>query len=464
MSEFWHLAHPAGQIALVDAASGQRLTYGELNHKCAALRSELNPERRNKLGLVLGRNSLDSVAIYIAALQAHHSVALLDYKLDKNLIDHWVVHYKPDWIYSSDREHEFVGYSLTSHPGGVNLWSNPPVGFRAINSDLALLLSTSGSTGSSKMVRLSYKNLSSNARSITQYLGISKDERAITSLPMSYSYGLSVINSHLDAGACILLTDESIMQKRFWDLLRSGNVTSMAGVPFTCQTLLRMNLLEKYLPSLGALTQAGGRLEPKLIEQMSALVKSKRWRFFVMYGQTEATARISFVPPEALESKIGSIGIAIPGGNLRIEDKTSELIYEGPNVMMGYAENAADLNKGDELHGVLHTGDLANVDQDGYFTITGRLKRFIKIFGQRYSLDEVESLLFREMGVHAVCCGSDDKLCIALEDAGQLAQVERVLQDLLHLHASAHQVKEMQTIPRLNTGKVDYIALTNAFE
>jgi acyl-CoA synthetase (AMP-forming)/AMP-acid ligase II len=325
----------------------------------------------------------------------------------------------------------------------------------AIHPDLAVLLSTSGSTGSPKAVRLSYANLQANARSIAEYLELKPGDRAITTLPFSYSYGLSVINSHLLAGASVVLTDAGLTSREFWTQFQTHTVTSFAGVPFTYQMLQRLNPEKLPLDSLDTLTQAGGKLTPALTEYFCGLAKRRGWRFFVMYGQTEATARISYVPPRALARKIGSIGIPIPGGSMSIA-ADGELVFAGPNVMMGYADSKDDLAKGDELHGILHTGDLASQDADGYFFLKGRLKRFVKVHGNRVALDALESAL--EDAIHApvAVTGNDEKIAIhtlmhVSEDA-----VRQTIRDLFGFHGSTYTITLMAELPMTASGKKDY--------
>ena len=277
----------------------------------------------------------------------------------------------------------------------------------SLHPNLALMLSTSGSTGSPKLVRLGHRNVASNAQSIAEYLGLSAAERPITSLPMAYSYGLSIINSHLAVGATLVLTSRGVLEKDFWSAMAEYECTSFAGVPYTYQMLLRVGLLKKSLPSLRTLTQAGGRLDPSYIEQVRTIASERGWSFYVMYGQTEASPRISYVPPAELHRKVGSIGIPVPGGSLEV-DPDGELVYSGPNVMLGYAQCEADLCKGDELGGVLKTGDLGRRDEDGFFYVTGRRSRFLKMFGQRFSLDEIENELASRLHSPVACRGSDD--------------------------------------------------------
>jgi acyl-CoA synthetase (AMP-forming)/AMP-acid ligase II len=331
-----------------------------------------------------------------------------------------------------------------------------------IHPDLALLLSTSGSTGSAKLVRLSLANLEANAESIAQYLQLTPADRPITSLPMTYSYGLSVINSHLDAGATIVFMEDGVLRRSFWDAIDQYGCTSLAGVPYTYQLLLQAGLLKTRGSSLKQLTQAGGRLDERYVQQMLELADARGWKFFVMYGQTEATARISYVPFEHLRQKLGSVGIAIPNGSLSTDEQTGELLYSGSNVMLGYAECREDLTKGDELHRILRTGDLARLDADGYVYITGRLKRFLKLFGKRYNLDDMERVISRDSGSPVACFGTDDLLQIAVQDCANPDDVREITCKMFELPRTAVSVIVVSALPRTLNGKLDYQSLTEA--
>ncbi|PWI22641.1 phosphatase [Kurthia zopfii] len=406
-----------------------------------------NSEEKNII-LILCENTIDIISEYVTAMNSEHAVMLLSKELSFELLKITVDKYKPKWIVGLN---EFDGYITV----GKRLVreKNIPI---EIHPNLALLLSTSGTTGSQKFVRLSYDNLKSNAFSIQQYLNINSEDRAMVNLPISYSYGMSLVNSHLLTGASIVITNESVMEKTFWDLMKKRNVTSFAGVPFTYQILQRIGFVNMNLPDLKTLTQAGGRLSEKLVKYFAEYAKKKNKKFYVMYGQTEASPRISFIPHDQVKNKYNSIGIAIPGGKLEI--KNEELVYFGANVMLGYADCLKDLKKGDELQGVLYTGDTAEVDEDGYFTITGRLKRFIKLFGLRINLDEVERKLEQQVSTAIACTGNDDRLIVAIEDDQYLNEVSEFLREIYHLHKSSYKVKIL-TLPRFTNGKIDYVKL-----
>lgn len=457
---FWELDHPSTHPALIEQATGKRWSYGDLKQAAAQFSAKLGRRQQKQLGFIMCSNTPEFIAAYIGSLQTNTAVALFSSDLPDELLARLLTIYSPDWIFSVSSMKRPADYTPIGSMGKHFLWGSHHPKERQISVELGLLLSTSGSTGTPKLVRLSHSNLQANAVSIREYLELDEQERPITSLPMAYSYGLSVINSHLFAGSPILLTNESVLQNSFWDFVCKERATSFAGVPYTYQMLLRAGLMNRNLPIL-TWTQAGGRLETKWLEQVHQNALARRQRLFVMYGQTEATARISYVPPENLASSMGSIGIPIPGGHLSVESDGGELVYCGPNVMLGYANNVQDLSKGNELNSELHTGDLARKDANGFFYIVGRMKRFLKLFGLRVSLDDVESALSKHFDSPLACFGSDEVLQIAVEDKSLTDSVRKLCCELFKLHHSVVRVSHIAPLPLTSNGKMDYTALAS---
>jgi acyl-CoA synthetase (AMP-forming)/AMP-acid ligase II len=212
-------------------------------------------------------------------------------------------------------------------------------------------------------------------------------------------------------------------------------------------------------------TQAGGKMSDGLVSEINSFSKSNDIAFFVMYGQTEATARISYLDPHYTSEKIGSIGKAIPGGSLQVmqigsnveleSDTIGELVFSGPNVMLGYAGNRFDLGNGDELLGRLSTGDLAKVDKDGFFYIVGRMKRILKVYGRRVNLDEVEVLLKKQFGTIA-CQGLDDNLVIFTTGETETSEVKKYASIKFKLNHLGLRVIKVAEFPRLSNGKINY--------
>lgn len=456
---FWKLEHPRERLAVVDVRSGRERTYGELGADVVRMAAKIGSPGKKSLTMLLAENRYECLVAYLAALNSGDALALVDATLNQDLLVRLIDTYRPDCIYGASSEMSFAGYRKRE-AGELGAWEKEKPESTGIHPSLALLLNTSGSTGSPKLVRLSGENLQANAASIVSYLNLTADERPITSLPMAYSYGLSVVNSHLLAGATLVLNEHGVLRREFWDSLDRYGCASFAGVPYTYQMLLQTGLLKKRGATLRTLTQAGGALAETYVRQMCELARERRFKFFVMYGQTEATARISYLPFESLAEKIGSIGVAIPGGSLRVAAETGELIYAGPNVMMGYAECREDLCKGDELGGVLRTGDLARQDGDGFFYITGRMKRFLKMFGKRFNLDEVEQIVQGRFGFPTACFGRDDLLMVAVEaDKQNVDAVVAMLSETFGVPKNAVRVQAVGSLPRTGRGKIDYQVL-----
>lgn len=450
---FWELpAHRSDDVVLVDR-DGAAVDRDALLARVGERERQLAAIGRRSFGFLLCANRVDDVALLLACLRQGHVPLLLAADMPADQLEALATHYAPDWIAGR-------GEAPADGPAPLALRTNTPAD---LHPSLGLLLSTSGSTGSPRLVRLSREALQANAASIAQYLSLSSEERAITSLPMNYSYGLSVINSHLLAGGSLVLNNDSVLSRDFLQRLQEQRVTSLAGVPYVYQMLARTGFFKQPHPALRTLTQAGGKLDDRMIRLVAEAAEAAGRRFFVMYGQTEASARISYVPHERLRDKIGSIGVPIPGGTLSVADN-DELIYEGPNVMLGYAEQRADLARGDELGGRLATGDLGRVDEDGFFYITGRLKRFIKVSGNRIGLDEVEQALQARLQVPVSVGGKDDALVVWIEaqDPTLVDAAREFVRDQYLIHHTMARLKLVDHLPLLPTGKKDYSPLTSS--
>ena len=453
-------------LALIAPGQGIQLTYAQLGKRVEEVAQQLRAlvgERR--LVFLAPGPDIQAVLLYLGCLRADLPVCLAEPQPDPLLR---LCHAYGPWL--------VLAPSTLATPEGWTLSPAPVPGYVAalaerpiehtLHPDLALLLTTSGSTGSPKLVRLSLRNLESNARAIAEYLGLGPGERAIQSLPMHYSYGLSVLNSHLVAGGSVVLTPHSFMRPEFWRDATEQRTTSFAGVPYMYETLHRLRFDPASHPHLRTLTQAGGGLRRDLIAHFHSRASQSGARLVVMYGQTEATARISYVPPERLGEKIGTIGVPIPGGRLSLEPLAGEegsaaqLVYQGDNVMMGYAEAPADLRLGDVQHGLLRTGDLGTVDQDGYFTVVGRLKRFAKLFGRRVSLEDVERELESAFPVHAIATDAGERLHLYLAVDGVIRDdslVSHVAQ-FLSVPPAAILIRRVSELPLTAAGKKDYKA------
>ncbi|EFC80838.1 AMP-binding protein [Parafrankia sp. EUN1f] len=479
-----------GSALAVVSADGQALTYDQLADRVDEVGARLGPGRR--LVMIAASDGLEPLVTYLAALAGGHPVLFSG--PDDRSVEPLVSVYDPDVL-------------LRQGPPGWRLAHRRPGSAHDPHPALALLLSTSGSTGSPKLVRLSATGVQANAESIATVLDIRASDRAPVSLPFNYCYGLSVINSNLLRGAALLLPGTSVVSKAFWAMFRDHGATSLHGVPYTFDLLARADFAAMDLPSLRYITQAGGALPPRRVRELAELGQRRGWRFFVMYGQTEATARMAYLPPELAASNPGAIGRPIPGGSFEIvrprpsapgttfpggddpADGPGELVYRGPNVMMGYAENARDLAAG-QVVDALATGDLARRGPGGLYELVGRGSRFVKPFGLRIDLDRVERLL-SELGYPAACVGVDDVLVAVVDPAdpadpanpadpagpaattthtepvgtGQArtekirVEVAAAIQAQTGLPAGQARVVVVPGLPRRPNGKVDYPAV-----
>lgn len=456
------LEHFDTKIAFMDGDTGEQFTYA----RCAGLQKQFKIFSSKSLIFLFCQNKPEDLIAYLAALNQGQAVCLLDARLDTHIKNDLMALYQPGYVIEAGAN-EPPGYHLVPSPlAALTIMAiDKPDASPKLHEDLALLLSTSGTTGSPKMIRLSKKNVISNAQSIIRYLKIDASEKAIASLPMHYSYGLSVIHTHLLSGATIVLTQRSVLQSDFWKIMQQQECTSFAGVPYTYAMLDRIGFDKIELPALKTMTQAGGHLEKALVEKFHALMAGKKGKFFVMYGQTEATARIAYLPPERLPAKAGAIGIPIPNGILKIYDEKKEifssrelgeLVYEGPNVMLGYAEGPEDLAQGDCLHGVLHTGDLGYFDEDHLFYVKGRMKRISKVYGYRINLDEIETLL-RPFG-QVAALSDDEKIFLYFEGGNKdlFDACVQMLSETLKLHYSTFECRSIERLPLKASGKIDY--------
>ena len=464
----WNLEEFGVQPALIDA-QGNSCSYdtlGKAGERLAAAVGE------RCLAMILCTNTPGSVLGYTAFVNHHIVPILTAADLDPKLLDQLVRQYRPDWIWAPESS-DVAGERVYSMWGYV-LIKTPWVHAFPLYEELALLLTTSGSTGSPKLVRQSYANIQANTESIVEYLHLDATERPITTLPMNYTYGLSILNSHLYVGASIIMTEASILQKEFWQAFRANGATSFGGVPYTYDMLDKLRFLRMDLPTLRTMTQAGGKLSVELHKKFAEYAQATGREFVVMYGQTEATARMAYLPPEKAVEKCGSMGIAIPGGQFHLIDIngdvilepgiTGELVYEGANVTLGYAECGTDLSRGDERHAVLSTGDMAQMDADGYYYVVGRKKRFLKMFGSRVNLDETERLIRSAFPtLDCACGGMDDQMYVFLTDQTQKDSMQKYLSETLRLHHSAFHFVVLDQIPRNEAGKTLYSVLNTYY-
>ncbi len=453
--------HEKSRLAVVDN-EGHRLSYGDL--EAHVLQMKEHAQARS-ITFCLCKNAAGSLIGYLALMEAGAVPVMLGSRIDRELLDQLLAVYDPAYIWCpEDQESSFDYEPLYRDCGYVLLKTGSEL--YPIHDNLQLLMTTSGSTGSPKLVRYKHGNLAANARNVAAAFGWTKNERPVCDLGMNYTMGLNVINTHLYVGATVLLTTCNLMSGDFWDYIREERATNFTGVPFSYDILWRLRFPKMDLPHLTTLAEGGGRLTDKRFTELVEYAKATGKRFIATFGTTETAARLSLLPPELAESKCGSIGRAIPEGELFLVDDDGQVIqemvaegemcYKGPNVTMGYAVCKEDLQKGDEWNGVYHTGDLAKRDEDGCYFITGRKSRFLKLLSYRVSLDQCEQMISQRFGIECACTGTDECMDIYITQQEHEAAIREFISEKTGLFNRLFKVYAVDSLPRNDSGKIAY--------
>ena len=410
-------------------------------------------------------NKPEFLTAYIGFMRKGLVPLLLPNQLNPSNLENLIETYNPRYLFlENTKQITTSNFKYIKSIGIYDLHENSEA-FINLNQNLALLMTTSGSTGSSKLVRLSYENIQANCEAIVEYMNLDNSSRAITTLPFNYSYGLSIINTHLYVGGSIILNENSITESSFWEKFLGLNATHLGGVPFSYEMFRKFHKKIFSNHNLKVLTQAGGKLPHELVTFFANECKSRSINFFVMYGQTEATARMSYLGREEALANPKSIGKAIPNGRFSLLDETGqaitnnncegELFFEGANVFMGYASKQSDLAKANEMNGKLFTGDLATRDERGYYYIVGRSNRIAKIHGVRINLQELDDFL-RAKGIASATVSDNCKVTVYVENQSNLLLIQKDVIDFLQLRGSLIEVKNIKSLPRTLSGKLNY--------
>lgn len=443
------------RIAAIDD-SGRSVTYGNI---CDFSQEFANYLPQRSLIFLMSENCIGSLLGYTAALSNRIVPLIISAATEEGLYNHLYELYQPEYLWMPESKVEGMEVIFSAWDYCLVKTGNKPT---PMYEELSLLLPTSGSTGSPKLVRHSYRNIEANADNVRRLFKLDGTEKAMAILPMHYTMGLSVIASHLLAGATLLLSGRSLLDKGFWTTLKEA--TSFTGVPYSYEILTKMRFTRMDLPNLRVITQGGGKLTEKMWNTLAEYARDNGKQFIATYGQSECTARMAYLPAELATEKVCSIGIAEPDGQLSIVDDNGnetfegeaqgEMVYRGENVTLGYANCRDDLLKGDENHGVMHTGDLARRDADGCYFIIGRLKRFLKIFGLRIGLDEVERMIKEEYKTDCYCKGTDEKLIVLVTEPNLQEKLPDFIEEKTHLFHKNVEVQVVEEILRNEAGKV----------
>jgi len=449
------------KTALIDN-EGNRITYGELAKLMTMVGTQV--ETRSLI-FMLCKNTVGSMVGYLGFVEHEAVPVTLSARIDNVLLANLLSIYKPAYVWCPVEEESRFEYEKSFECYGYSLLKTGNELY-PLNDKLQLCMTTSGSTGSPKLVRYKKGNLEANAKNVAIAFGWTEDERSICDLGMQYTMGLNVINTHLYVGATVLLTTSNLMSSEFWDFIKKERGTNFTGVPFSYDIFYRLHFDRMDLPDLRTLSQGGGKLTDARFIQLAEYAQKTGKRFIPSFGTTETSARMACLPAELALTKTGSIGKAIPEGELFLIDENGnvltdpvaegEMCYKGPNVTMGYAVCKEDLVKGDEFKGEYHTGDLARRDRDGCYYVTGRLSRFLKLLSYRVSLDQVEHLIQQEFGIECACSGTDQRMNVYITDGTKKAEVLEFIVAKVSLYKSLFRVIIVDEIPRNDSGKIQY--------
>lgn len=443
------------KLGFIDALSGNY-------HPVGSFHRSLEIDDHRGIVFIYCDNLVGSVEVLLNFLDSRFAVSLLSPQLNSSFKDDLENRYRPYYIYDPVRT-ESNGFDAIQAGENIRLFRNRQRPDYPVHADIKLLLSTSGSTGSPKFVKLSDDNLVHNARSILDYMPIRPDDTVPLNVPIIFVYGFSIFTTNCIAGGNILCTNRDVLRKEFWDDFNQYQCATIGGVPYVYEMLHRIGFFRKNCPSLRYMTQTGGILNHTLTKTIAEYGATWGKEFYMQYGQTEASGRMAYLHPADILKKESSIGFAVKGGRFETDPATGELIYYGNNVFGGYANDFRDLN--DYHHtNKLYTGDVARKDEEGYYFITGRIKRIMKLYGTRMNLDEVELILKNDLGGQTfVCFGLEDKYLAVLHLNSDLSEdaIKTVLKVKMGLHPSSLRIKYVPALPLTPNGKVDYSAITD---
>lgn len=470
MDRIWDFSAFGRNTALIDD-TGVTVRYDELE----ALQDQLSGICPGMLTMMLCENSIGALSGYAALLNSGHPMLMVSAGLPGDMRREIMNTYRPGQVFAPrPLRGDYPNMAEIRTVDSYALLRTNYSELYPVYPDLGQLLTTSGSTGSVKFVRQSRENIRINARQSADFMGVAETDRSITSLPLNYTYGLSIFGSFLMKGAATVVTRAGVMDEEFWDLFENEHVTAFHGVSTTYDMLHKMDFFCEDFPDLRLMTQAGAKLSRDLQLYFARYAADYGKRFVIVYGQSEATGAISFLPAEKALEKPGSVGIAVPGGEIGLVDAEGnpaegervpgELVYRGKNVALGYAACGEDLSRGDDWHGELRTGDIAEKDAEGYLYIIGRMKRMIKMSGHRISLDEIDERIMNEINVRCVSSGVDDHLVLFVLNEGDKKAVEDYIRQKISVARPSFRVAVIDEFPANEAGKILYGILQETAE
>ncbi len=444
-------------LLFTEASTGKTITIGTLYRSLG-----LDPVEKGLLFLY-NDNQLPGIEVLLNFYGTAHTIALLGQKLHSDFKDRLEKEYGPKYIFDPQRN-EIPGYSLKAFSDTINIFmKDDDEDTIKINPEIKILLSTSGTTGNPKLVKLSDESLYQNALSILQYMPILESDVVALNVPINFVYGFSIFTTNCMRAGRIVCSDKDIMQKAFWDEMDIYGYSTLGGVPYLYENLNRIGFFRKDSPSLRYLTHTGGVITNELRKIIFSYCNEYDKEFFAQYGQTEAGGRMAYLDTDGLLNNETSIGTPVHGGNFSIDPDTEELLFSHSSIFGGYANTLEDLTIYQQPV-VLHTGDTARKGEDGIYYITGRIKRIMKLFGIRLNLDEVEFILKNELKENTFACLNDhDKKIIVLYDNKEIdpQTIIEIIKNKLRINPQYIRTEYIESFPLSQNGKINYPLLQN---
>lgn len=448
-------------IAIIDE-EGRKVSYEEL--WIAAEKMKKTVAARSLL-FILCDNSFETLSFYFKTMYIKAVPLLLSSNIDYNKLKDLINIYKPEFVWVKKKQgfHEGIGVLETNE----HELRKMDVEKKLLNKDLGLLLMTSGSTGNSRIVRISYRNIKTSIKAGLGILPINKDDRYITALAMNFTYGLAFLHIHWYVGATVLATNHGVFTNKFWDFFEKEKPTNFAGVSHTYKILKSCGFLKCHYPYLRFINQGGDKMPVDLLKQFIHALPDVE--FYTLYGQTEGTVFLCGHNCSTITNSTILTSVGKPLGDCKVEirDKDSSGIGEiyvlGDTVSMGYADTVQDLELGDVNNGVLATGDLGNVDKEGNVYIQGRRSRFLKLMGTRVNLDDIEVYVKQlNPDLECACSGEDDNLTIYHTNKDlDFREMQNHVSEFIHMNEGVIKVRYIDMIPKTLSGKIDYGKLKN---
>ena len=443
------------KVALIDD-NDERVTYSDLSVLCKTLADIIHDR---SVVLILADRKLDTIALYYAMQSCNHVVILLNPEQHLDMLITYIEHYRPAYIWRLRTAIPLKDEAMVVFETKTHVLIRTNFQFYDLHEQLALLLTTSGSTGNPKMVRLSRTNLASNARAFVDAISLSSYDRGVVDLPVFYTYGLAICHMHFYVGGTLLLSEKKVYEADFQNFIHKEGATNLHGVPYIYECLERDGYFERMPDSIRLMTMGGGRTNPNLHNRLNLITRERGIGFFAMYGQTEGTCILTKVPDNQDFNEPGCIGVPALGTKTFLDQSTDELCFEGPGVCLGYATCWEDLSLGDENHGILRSGDVARIDDMGKIYLTGRLKRFLKFKGIRVNLDDIEAYLEMTLGIQGACVGNDDMLICYLVETNPSEAIRDSISERFRISNRVIELRSLSQLPRNAQGKTDYGAL-----